>query len=695
MENEAETSSSRVHVVAALFLLVVMSLWLFQVQDVWQVALLLVAGMLVVVPPLRRWSLVDGVIVLLAVCDAVSCFYGSCPVTALQQASFSVFCLVAYLAARRLFSDAKATRILFTGSYVPAVVALGITVCTFFVFRRSVLEAGFADTYHFRFLFRPLGYITNQWAEVLLVLLGWLCLARRHASVLVFLTAVVLCLSFSRGAYIALGTFVLAWLCAVRFMRDKVRVPLLCLAAFLVVWIGFPQETNTTLRMNATVSQQQSTEARVGATQAAWEAFRESPHQLFGQGNGSYSLAIDHVLNQDSTQTYTNLAPNLPVLLLTEKGWLGLLLYGLLAVCIVRELWKRRKETGTCAIGCTLLAVCVKEMTQANLFHLPFVWLALCLMLAYLQRSDIAMTEPAPRKRYLIPGLVTVFYVVFAVSVYSYKQKEKLHVEAMEAFQGNRLEEAAACMEQTGNSVPYLVQRGLFYLRCHQKTGQKDDAHRALAALTDAAARQPDDVQIRYLQACACLAAGKTGQACSMMEELVQTYPANSLYRLGLWKCLCRDGHLQTALPHLVEAVRLTPRVLTLPDIRELAQTDTTQFRALRTALSHLQLSASATPSDRARLGYIAYWNGEKEKAKVLLQQAVDDLPNLSTPWLLLGEERKYRLLLLGAFRKNLFTVDLPEEPDMTAGWLLSLFYGMKFMDWYGHELLTFEKIEL
>ena len=69
MENEAETSSSRVHVVAALFLLVVMSLWLFQVQDVWQVALLLVAGMLVVVPPLRRWSLVDGVIVVLAVCS--------------------------------------------------------------------------------------------------------------------------------------------------------------------------------------------------------------------------------------------------------------------------------------------------------------------------------------------------------------------------------------------------------------------------------------------------------------------------------------------------------------------------------------------------------------------------------------------------------------------------------------------------
>ena len=127
MENEVEPSSSRMLVVAALFLLAVMSLWLFQVQDVWQVALLLAVGMLTVVPPLRRWSLVDGVIALLAACDVVSCFYGSCPATALRQASFSLFCLVAYLAARRLFADAKATRILFAGSYVPAVFALGIT----------------------------------------------------------------------------------------------------------------------------------------------------------------------------------------------------------------------------------------------------------------------------------------------------------------------------------------------------------------------------------------------------------------------------------------------------------------------------------------------------------------------------------------------------------------------------------------
>ncbi len=49
MANEVELSSFRMHVVAALFLLVVMSLWFL--QDVWPVALLLAAGMLAVVLP--------------------------------------------------------------------------------------------------------------------------------------------------------------------------------------------------------------------------------------------------------------------------------------------------------------------------------------------------------------------------------------------------------------------------------------------------------------------------------------------------------------------------------------------------------------------------------------------------------------------------------------------------------------------
>lgn len=689
---DSSPRSRFVYSTSALSLLVVTGLWLFRVQDACQVALPLAAILLAAVSPLpfRRWSAMDWLVALLTAFDVASCFYSACPVPALQQASFSVCCLTAYLAARRLWADPGTAKLLFYGSYVPAVPAVGVAVCSFFVFRSSVLEAGFADTYAFRFLFRPLGYITNQWAEVLLLLLGWLCLARRHASVFVFLTDAALCLSFSRGAYLALGAFVLAWLAGMRPWREALRVPLLCLSAAVCIGVCFPQETQTTLRMNATVSQQQSTQARMGATRAAWEAFRQSPCPLFGQGNGSYSLAIDPIQNQDSTQTYTGIAPNLPILLLVEKGWVGLVLYGLCFVTVCRLLWTHRRETGTYAVACTLLAVGIKEMTQANLFNLPSVWLLVCLMLAFLQRTESG-TEPARgNTRYIVPAGVLAFYGVFVVCTLNAIRRDRLCAEAVEAFQANRPDDATACLEQTGNGTPHRILRGLCYAYSCRKTGRKEEALRALAEFQAASGQQPRDVHLVYLQAYACLLADRPDQARPLLEGLVRTYPANSLYRMGLWKCLCHDGHKQAALPHLVEAIRLTPRLLTHPDVEGWIQADTSGGRALRRELSRLTLPPSASPADRARMGYIAHWNGEEDKAEACLRQAVEALPNLSTPWRLLGEERKYRLLLLGAFRKNLFTMPLPEEPALTDELLLAGAYGTKFTDWYGCRFLLF-----
>lgn len=696
MSAAADSSSYRrsVYKGTVLFLLAVMGLWLFRVQDDYQQALPVVAALLAAVSPLpiRRWSAVDWLIALLTVSDVASCFYGVCPYQALKDASFSVFCLTAYLAARRLFADREAVKFLFYGSYVPIALALGVAICSFFVFRDSVLDAGFSDTYSFRFLFHPLGYITNQWAEVLLVLLGWTCLARRHASAFIFLTAVSLCLSFSRGAYLALGVFVLAWLLCVRPWRAALRIPLLCLSAAVFIGVCFPKEMQITLRMNATVSQQQSTEARLDATRSAWEAFRYGSCPLFGQGNGSYSLVIDRIQNQDSTQTYTSIAPNLPVLLLVEKGWFGLALYILLLVAVCRLLWRHRRKAGTCVIACTLLAVGIKEMTQANLFNLPLVWLLVCLMLAFLQRTDV-VRKTARHERCFIAGMVLVFYGAFSVCTYNSIRREHLSAEAVKAFQANRLADAAAYMEQTGNETPYRVLRGWFYTRCYQRTGHEDEVRRAVAEFQEAGRQQPRDVQIIYLQAYAYLLAGRSEQARPLLEGLVQTYPANSLYRMGLWKCLCSDGKPQDALPHLVEAIRLMPRLLTHPDVKEWMQADTLANQVLRRNLSCLTLSASASPTDCARLGYIARWNGEEEKADSCLSQAVEALPNLVTPWRLLGEERKYRLMLLGAFQKNLFTVPLPEEPALTDELMLARTYGIKFTDWYGCQFPMFEEI--
>ena len=61
-------------------------------------------------------------------------------------------------------------------------------------------------------------------------------------------------------------------------------------------------------------------------------------------------------------------------------------------------------------------------------------------------------------------------------------------------------------------------------------------------------------------------------------------------------------------------------------------------------------------------------------------------LPNLATPWLLLGENEKYDLLSQGAFRKITDDRHPVKLPDRTKNDLLKWIYQAKFKMWYGEQ---------
>ena len=153
--------------------IVIMAILLFQAEDKLKICLLLLTASFVLLRPLpfQQWTMVDYSLCLITAYDLISCLNAACTTPAISYSLLSLFCLTVYFVLRKLFGSAQATRQLQQGCYLPIGAALLLAICSFFVFRQSVLGVGFQDTYHFRFLFRPLGYITNVWAEVLLVLL--------------------------------------------------------------------------------------------------------------------------------------------------------------------------------------------------------------------------------------------------------------------------------------------------------------------------------------------------------------------------------------------------------------------------------------------------------------------------------------------------------------------------------------------
>ena len=130
------------------------------------------------------------------------------------------------------------------------------------------------------------------------------------------------------------------------------------------------------------------------------------------------------------------------------------------------------------------------------------------------------------------------------------------------------------------------------------------------------------------------------------------------------------------------------PRLLTHVRMEEWKRKDRCFYRALHDSLSILKPSAEATPSDYARYGYIARWCGNS-CADEYLRVAVDGLPNLATPWHLLGDDRKYRLLLYGVFRQNLGEAELPEQVPMTDVLLFEMSCMVKLQNWYGEVLVA------
>lgn len=660
---------------------------LFQAKDTYAISGFCLTLCLLWIRPLpfRQWSAIDWMLCILVVYDLISCFYTPCTFPAIRTAARSISIFTAYLIIRRLSEIPHAESVLLKGSLLFIGIALLLAVVSFFIFRKSVIDAGFNDTYHFRFLFRPLGYVTNVWSEILLILLGWLCLIRRHAPVFIFLTLIALLLSFSRGAYLALGVFLCFWLLWVKPLCYKWQILVMALIAILTISITFPIETKTTMRMNATVSQRQSTQSRIDAVHSTLKV--TEGNWLFGQGNGSYTFAIDRILNQDSTKPYTSFAPNLPVLVWVEKGAVGVGLYLLLGITVIWCVWKQRHKTMVQVIGCTFLAVGIKEMTQAVLLHTPFALLIVSLMLAYLQKKEKTEEVRCYERNMPFFGFLLICNLIFigfsCLSLY----RDSICKQSYELLKEGKVTEAAQIMQKVPDCLPYLIQKGLFYTSCYRQTQNTVYITGAEQALVQAIRLQPKDIHLSYLLACLCMQQNKWTDAYCILKQLVEMYPRNSLFLSALSEVYYQTSEKENALSYLIPAILYTPKLLDSNKITDLQQNDAEFYQDLCKHLSVIAPTDGFTPSDYARLGYIAYKLNHLPKAEIYLRKAVVLLPNLATPWRLLGEEGKYNLLNWGAFRTDVKEELSNNKQEITQEWLFLSIYKIKYKVWYGIEL--------
>lgn len=646
-----------------LLTLLIMAILLFRVNDYLHISLLLLSiGILhVYIAPLKQWTHIDIILCIITIYELVSCCWAECLAPTVSTMCYSVFNLVIYFFMRHILAIRTSFFLFSRGSYFFIGIALLLAIGNFYIFYNSVLDTGFIDVYHFRFMNRPLGYALNVWTEILLIFLGWGYLIKWHFTLYMYLCIQLLLLSFSRGAYVSLSIYLICILCILKSKCEILRLMIVTFVSIILTAYFFPHEMKTTLQMNIVVSQQESIQGRINATQAAWSAFHKRP--LLGYGNNNFTYAIDHTINQDSTCSYTWFAPNIIMQILVEKGLLGVIIYGLLVLAIFYQIWRYRKRNEVCIIGVIIFVLLIKEMTQATLFTTPFSFCMFYILLAFLNEDKKKINFSRQPLNYIFLSVGIICFIFWNTPI-----------------------------SQFLDPTPKRVNKALEEMRNYELDTHIEHLYQAEDNLKKCLIKHPDDLHIHYLQARVYQAKGEIKKAESLLKGLIELCPRNSLFLFNLSELQYVLEKRDSALYTLVAAISYDPRLLTNKHIKMLKNIDNPFYSEILNELSKRTPLLNSTPSDYARYGYLAYYCGFPDSCKYL-QMAVDMLPNLVTPWFLLGDEQKYQLLLYGIFYKRNAIKNEEQGAEITDEIMFGNIYSNKFRKWYDCELTSKQRL--
>ncbi len=514
--------------------------------------------------------------------------------------------------------------------------ALCIVFASFLVFSKGAREAGFTYLLDFRHLFRPLGYNTNVWNTVLLLLLGLtecFVINRKQRISLLFSIMLLLILSFSRSAYIAVMFFVLLNIIVVRNKNKSIEIAVAYIIALGIGMLLYSDDVFSTIRMASSEAQRRSTEGRLLAMRELWSSFQN--HWYMGYGAGNFTFAMDSFYGQDSTKMFTSYAPNILIKILVERGIIGVVAFILFIIALFVQCWKKRRNHITLIAVITLIVLFLKDMALATVSTIEFGWIALAIMLAFI--ADNKKITPCPHRSIMRRSIIILICIFSIIPSITWTIKHKNYTlskfDAQQRF--------INCLE-------------------HQERRDSNTARNILCSL-------------------------------------VNRYPNNAQYSYQLYKAEIGLGNKDKAFERLTHSVMLVPRILTISNVKQLARTDSIRYLRMKEKLLTTIKNEDSDPVRCARYGMLAYLLNDKRKAMSLISSSTEVLPNLPLPWLIKGlllrekgkdDEsqqcfRKYQWLTTGiSTNTNNVTIVPPlEEHDL---WEI---YSLKYMEWYGKKL--------
>ena len=574
------------------------------------------------------------------------------PAASLPALENTTAAVLYYFALRLAFNSRNRIGALLTADSLLFGLLAAIGAVAFLLFRNRMAQGGFSDLYDFRFLYMPLGNLTNTWGNLLLGFLGTIILGlhygrRPKGTVLLILCLIPvsygLIVTFSRGIYISL-VFLLLALAAYGIItrsaawRNKIVAAVLVIAGGILLIMSYGTEVSRTLRMNESVSQQRSTEGRLTAAQTALRLFRE--HPLAGTGSNTYSLAANPSLYESDPEAYTANASSIAIQIATEKGAIGILLWVLLLASLAWSTIRERKRSATPLLVLILTAtLLIRELTfpvllsNAGLLLIFFTWAAILQNSCRPRPLFRAGTTPVRILRWFPP----VLWALLLIASLSERRQARIFEQTAQAMQGDDPARAWEIIAGCRDDVPGLIGKSAVLAALSETNGDTALLARAAGCLRQAQELNPRDILLQHNLAVILARQGNSREALRILDGLVGQYPDNPLYRSSLFSLLQRSGDTLAALPHLVRAVASSPGLLDTPLCTAVASGDSSQATAFRHMLAETLSGKPEDPIVLAKQARILLFLGDTATACSYWKKTVVTLPNLSRPWAYLG----------------------------------------------------------
>lgn len=567
-----------------------------------------------------------------------------------------------------------------------------LSLFSFLLFRREIINEGFSDLTNLKYLYAPLGQMPNDWSTVLLIFLAfniYIYLVNmgavekkyRWVGIGIILLVFAIFVTYSRGIYLAgVIFFGLSFLILVsrkildfKLALRKISIVFVALAGFVIIisWSDLQ-----TIKGKRSTSQMRSTAGRFSIWENSGKMIAD--HPVVGIGSGNFPLYYIAYENKSVNAAYTTRVNNTFIQLLVEKGVVGFFSYMLLFLCIlytlICQLKKRDKTRNHLIFTSVMLSLCcalfIKELTFSSLFEstgLLVLFFLICVLIRRYSRVVITFEGGG-----ILRGVLVVLPVLLmgwmSIQYYRVSEADRYNSNAIMASGAGDLSSAMrfidkaigicprqaiyyihrAVLREAGNPQPVpdisdsIIFSSGYKRRYHPETGNAIIAdYRMALELNPLDARIHQNIAWQYFHA------DSVGRAIYHLEKAIGLDPSEELYWLSLGLVSDASGNKVKADQCYINAVIRSPGIIYSIFWKKFSRLYP-ERAGLLLAESERRLDSSGDKDVVARAKYATLiMNSDDKAATAILEKVNGALPNLSRASLNLGN------LYIGAGQTN------------------------------------------